>query len=144
MAKEERIGNPNRNLVLRTSGSIKVLVGDKYYSLKYSNSEEEEDTETKTENEFIISQDPIDFYLTGQLAYPGDNKVIFVGDCVEKFLDKIIERLGNKVIKAPINLIGIRGSSVILKALEIGEKTDAKSYVPNYLKEPFINTKEDK
>lgn len=83
MAKEERIGNPNRNLVLRTSGSIKVLVGDKYYSLKYSNSEEEEDTETKTENEFIISQDPIDFYLTGQLAYPGDNKVIFViGDSI--------------------------------------------------------------
>ena len=84
MAKEERIGNPNKNLVLRTSGAIKVLIGDKYYSLKYSDEDEDEnEDDLSNKNSLIISTDPIELYITGQLAYPGDNKIIFIpGDAI--------------------------------------------------------------
>lgn len=96
----------------------------------------------KLRNEECIKLDELLDILDNMIK--SGEKVVFVGDAAEKFFDKISEKLNDKVIKAPINLVGMRGSSVILKALETGEKTDAVSYVPNYLKEPFINSKGDK
>lgn len=85
---EHVIGNSKRNLVLKTAGTIKVLVGDKYYSLNFS----EEDSSSKNDNDVvdndediveeeisssdeIIIIDNIDGY-----EYPGDGKVIMTLD----------------------------------------------------------------
>ena len=36
MAREEIVGSSSRNLVFKTAGSIRVLVGDKYYDFNFS------------------------------------------------------------------------------------------------------------
>lgn len=76
--RDEVIGNSKRGLVLKTAGSIRVLVGDKYYNLDFRNEEskEDEDDNDSVESNFIIS-DSIDDYISGKLSYPGDNKIIF-------------------------------------------------------------------
>ena len=76
--RDEVIGNSKRGLVLKTAGSIRVLVGDKYYNLDFRNEEskEDEDESDSVESNFIIS-DSIDDYISGKLSYPGDNKIIF-------------------------------------------------------------------
>ena len=80
MAKEERIGNPYKNLILRTSGTIKVLVGDKYYTLNYNKEEDNKDkSEDQNTNEWaILAANGIEDYIDGTLEYPGDNVIIFV------------------------------------------------------------------
>lgn len=76
MAREEIIGSPRRNLVLQTTGGIRVKVGDKYYRLKYSEEEEtSENTEEKASNFMVV--DSIADYESGIIAYPGDEIVIF-------------------------------------------------------------------
>lgn len=84
MAKEERIGNPNKNLVFRTSGNIRVLVGDKYYTLKYdADTSNDKNSNSNVESNFIISENSIDDYINGKIEYPGDGKIIFVpGDSI--------------------------------------------------------------
>lgn len=82
MAREEKVGNPYKELVLRTSGTIKVLVGDKYYTLNYNNKEEETKDEStdeqKVSGQLIVATNGIEEYLNGSLEYPGDNVIIFV------------------------------------------------------------------
>ena len=53
MAKEERIGNPYKNLVFRTSGNIRVLVGDKYYTLKYDTENADDKSSNAAESNFL-------------------------------------------------------------------------------------------
>lgn len=77
MAKEERIGNPYKNLVFRTSGNIRVLVGDKYYTLKYDTENADDKSSNAAESNFIIAEEGIGPYLSGELEYPGDLKIIF-------------------------------------------------------------------
>lgn len=77
MAKEERIGNPYKNLVFRTSGNIRVLVGDKYYTLKYDTENADDKSSNAAESNFIIAEEGIGPYLSGELEYPGDSKIIF-------------------------------------------------------------------
>lgn len=77
MAKEERIGNPYKNLVFRTSGNIKVLVGDKYYTLKYDTENADDKSSNAAESNFIIAEEGMGPYLSGELEYPGDSKIIF-------------------------------------------------------------------
>lgn len=77
MAKEERIGNPYKNLVFRTSGNIRVLVGDKYYTLKYDTENADDKSSNATESNFIIAEEGMGPYLSGELEYPGDSKIIF-------------------------------------------------------------------
>lgn len=81
MAREEKIGNPYKELILRTSGTIKVLVGDKYYTLNYKEEEEEskDDSEENSINNWaILASDGIEEYINGSIPYPGDNTIIFV------------------------------------------------------------------
>ena len=77
MAKEERIGNPYKNLVFRTSGNIRVLVGDKYYTLKYDTENADDKSSNAAESNFIIAEEGMGPYLSGELEYPGDSKIIF-------------------------------------------------------------------
>lgn len=77
MAKEERIGNPYKNLVFRTSGNIRVLVGDKYYTLKYDTENADDKSSNTAESNFIIAEEGMGPYLSGELEYPGDSKIIF-------------------------------------------------------------------
>lgn len=77
MAKEERIGNPYKNLVFRTSGNIRVLVGDKYYTLKYDTENADDKSSNAAESNFIIAEEGMEPYLSGELEYPGDSKIIF-------------------------------------------------------------------
>lgn len=77
MAKEERIGNPYKNLVFRTSGNIRVLVGDKYYTLKYDTENADDKSSNAAESNFIIAEEGMGPYLSGELEYPGDLKIIF-------------------------------------------------------------------
>lgn len=81
MAKEERIGNPYKNLVFRTSRNIRVLVGDKYYTLKYDTENADDKSSNAAESNFIIAEEGMGPYLSGELEYPGDSKIIFaLGD----------------------------------------------------------------
>ena len=77
MAKEERIGNPYKNLVFRTSGNIRVLVGDKYYTLKYDTENADDKSSNAAESNFIIAEEGMGPYLSGELEYPGNSKIIF-------------------------------------------------------------------
>lgn len=90
MAKEERIGSPYKDLVFRTAGNIRVLVGDKYYTLGYNetkNSDRDEDSTKITEKDIIVASS-IDDYRNGNIEYPGDKKIIFVpGDSIYYTLD---------------------------------------------------------
>ena len=76
----ELIGNSRRDLVLKTAGSIKVLVGDKYYNLNFrSEEQEQEDKNEKVTSNFIVTSN-INDYENGVLDFPGDGKVIFTLD----------------------------------------------------------------
>lgn len=74
--KEERIGTPRRNLVLETAGSIRVLVGDKYYTLDFQDKKATKKDGSPAESNFVVTS-TIDDYLNGTAPYPGDGKVIF-------------------------------------------------------------------
>lgn len=88
--RDELIGNSRRNLVLKTSGSIKVLVGDKYYDLNFRNEDKEEkdnneeNTNEESKNEEVVGNfiivNSIGDYENGSLDYPGDGKIIFTLD----------------------------------------------------------------
>ena len=85
---EHVIGNSKRNLVLKTAGAIKVLVGDKYYSLNFS----EEDSSSKNDDDVVDNDEDIveeEISSSDELiiidnidgyAYPGDGKVIMTLD----------------------------------------------------------------
>lgn len=78
MAKEEVIGSPRRNLVLQTTGGIRVKVGDKYYRIKYSEEDEEDDeSKDKDKSSNWIFTEHIADYENGVLEYPGDDVLIF-------------------------------------------------------------------
>lgn len=78
--KDELVGNSRRNLVLKTAGNIRVLVGDKYYNLNFrSDEEEQEDKNEEITSNFIIAKN-INGYKNGIIDYPGDGKVIFTLD----------------------------------------------------------------
>lgn len=80
--KDEIVGNSRRNLVIKTAGIIRVLVGDKYYNLNFrdqSNDSKNEDVENNVTQDFIIAES-IKPYNIGKIDYPGDNKVIFTLD----------------------------------------------------------------
>lgn len=80
MNRDEVIGNSRRNLVLKTAGIIRVLVGDKYYAINFRDSEEEQnDKDEEITSSFIIAKNISD-YENGTLDYPGDKKVIFTLD----------------------------------------------------------------
>ncbi len=85
MAREERIGSPYKDLVFRTAGNIRVLVGDKYYSLGYSDTEssDKDNNKDKVLEKDIIVASSIEDYKNGVIEYPGDNKIIFIpGDSI--------------------------------------------------------------
>lgn len=48
MSGDEFIGNSRRNLVLKTAGSIRVLVGDRYYDLDFRNENSDKSDDTRT------------------------------------------------------------------------------------------------
>lgn len=78
--KDEVIGNSRRNLVLKTAGIIRVLVGDKYYNINFRSSEEEqEDKDEEITSSFIIANNIRD-YEDGTLEYPGEKRIIFTLD----------------------------------------------------------------
>ena len=75
------IGHSKQNLVLKTAGSIRVWVGDKYYDLnfredesKLSDNEENNNINQSFEDNILIIN-TINGY-----EYPGDNKVIMTLD----------------------------------------------------------------
>lgn len=78
MSREEFIGNSRRNLVLKTAGIIRVLVGDKYYDINFrdNNQDNEQDKTNSTESDFIIANN-INVYKNGLVEYPDDGKIIF-------------------------------------------------------------------
>lgn len=78
MAREEIVGSSSRNLVFKTAGSIRVLVGDKYYDFNFSSngsSNKEDESEDR-----ILVVDDIESYLIGEIDYPGDKIIIFTMD----------------------------------------------------------------
>ena len=78
--RDELIGNSRRNLVLKTAGIIRVLVGDKYYNIDFrSEKEEQEDKDEEITSNFIIANN-INGYKNGIIDYPGDGKIIFTLD----------------------------------------------------------------
>lgn len=80
MIREERIGSPRKNLVFQTSGDIKILVGDKYYTLDYNNNKitsESNDSDNSDEKKDYLITDSISDYENGIYNYPGDNIIIF-------------------------------------------------------------------
>lgn len=80
MIREERIGSPRKNLVFQTSGDIKILVGDKYYTLDYNNNKitsESNDSNNSDEKRDYLITDSISDYENGIYDYPGDNIIIF-------------------------------------------------------------------
>lgn len=78
--RDELIGNSRRNLVLKTAGIIRVLVGDKYYNIDFrSEKEEQEDKDNEITSNFIIAKN-INGYENGIIEYPGDGKIIFTLD----------------------------------------------------------------
>lgn len=78
--RDEVIGNSRRNLVLKTAGGIRILVGDKYYDLNFRDEKESESSKVEeTYSKFIIA-DSIKPYESGKIDYPGDNKIIFTLD----------------------------------------------------------------
>ena len=80
MQRDELIGNSKRNLVIKTAGIIRVLVGDKYYDLDFrSKKEEQEDKNEEVTSNFIISES-IKPFESGKEEFPGNNKVIFTLD----------------------------------------------------------------
>lgn len=79
-SRDELIGNSRRNLVLKTAGIIRVLVGDKYYNIDFrSEKEEQEDKDEEITSNFIIANN-INGYKNGIIDYPGDGKIIFTLD----------------------------------------------------------------
>lgn len=78
--RDELIGNSRRNLVIKTAGIIRVLVGDKYYDLDFrSEKEEQDDKNDEITSNFIISES-IKQYESGKINFPGNNKIIFTLD----------------------------------------------------------------
>lgn len=91
---DHAIGSSKRNLVLKTAGSIRVLVGDKYYTLNFKNENEESsenDSSESTIDDEVVDLDSVndsyesvivvsskDYYDNNN--YPGDGKVIFTLD----------------------------------------------------------------
>ena len=76
MAKEERIGNARRDLVLETANSVRVLRGDKYYTIDFEKGEIKDKSGNTVSSNFIVT-DSIINYQNGQIDYPGENKIIF-------------------------------------------------------------------
>lgn len=80
MSRDEILGNSRRDLVLKTAGAIRILVGDRYYDLDFrSEKQEQEDKDEEITSNFIVT-DNINAYENGALDYPGDGKVIFTLD----------------------------------------------------------------
>ena len=80
------IGQPKRNLVLKTAGSVRVLIGDKYYTLAL-----QDDAGYEAETEGSIDEESSEDILAGDddlvivqtiegYKYPGDGKVIMTLD----------------------------------------------------------------
>lgn len=59
MSGDEYIGNSRRNLVLKTAGSIRVLVGDRYYDLDFrnENSNNDKSDDTRSSGDFIEAKE---------------------------------------------------------------------------------------
>lgn len=80
MQRDELVGNSRRNLVIKTAGIIRVLVGDKYYNLDFrSKKEEQEDKNEEVTSNFIISES-IKPFESGVEDFPGNGKIIFTLD----------------------------------------------------------------
>lgn len=84
-SRDEIIGNSRRNLVIKTAGIIRVLVGDKYYDINFKDSAKESDEDGNiiggtSPEEFFIVVDSISDFDDGGREYPGDGKVIFTLD----------------------------------------------------------------
>ena len=104
---DEVIGHSKKNLVLKTSGNIRVLVGDKYYNLNFRDEDEKEKTEEEDDKTSLESNDEYNYNdiiivdniseFGSSRSYPGDKKIIFTLDgniyytlnnSYNKYLDK--------------------------------------------------------
>lgn len=151
MAKEERLGSSRRNLVFETSGSIRILVGDKYYPLNFMDSKAEDSNGTPVESNFIIANTIVD-YEDGTIEYPGDGKIIFALSSGifytdnEQYLPFTFSETSDKVNKDEENIFEETVTFKGIPAFIVNDDTEIENLNANklngYTSDDFVKVKD--
>lgn len=138
MAREEVVGSKHKNLVFKTAGSIRVLIGDKYYNLPFGDdvsNDKEEDKESESSSN-SSSFAVIDSISSKEFTSEDNGKWFFTLD------GNIYYIKGGKPVKYNATSNGAATSQIVANSNTLVKNLNAQ-YLNGFSSDDFLKDSDD-